>query len=105
MGECHMNNHEKLCNGHGLCSIDPAPEINKARCFCNKGKMGRDCTLEYKEPPKPTNVTGILTAFVITLLVLLIALATLLYIKIKSLNSDQNPYGAFEDQSPVTAAQ
>jgi len=103
--ECHMTSHEHLCSNHGLCSIDITPEINGARCFCNEGKQGDVCDQEYKVKGSSTNVTGILIGFVIGLLILLMGLSVVLYIKIKALNADTNPYGAFEDQEPVTAAQ
>lgn len=102
--ECHLTSHDQLCNGHGLCSIDTSPEINAARCFCNKGKQGDSCSQDFKEPKQTTNVTGILIGLVIGLLVLLTAVSILLYVKIKALNADNNPYGAFEDQQPVSAS-
>ena len=33
-----------LCNGHGVCGFDS--EGGKARCFCNGGYSGPDCTLQ-----------------------------------------------------------
>jgi flagellar basal body-associated protein FliL len=43
-------------------------------------------------------VTAILVTIVILLLMALFALAGVLYVRIKKLNSDDNPYGAFDDQ-------
>lgn len=45
-----------------------------------------------------------MVTIVLVLLVALLAIAGLLYRRIKKLNSDDNPYGAFEDQVPVNAA-
>jgi len=39
-----------------------------------------------------------LVTIVILLLMALFALAGVLYVRIKKLNSDDNPYGAFDDQ-------
>lgn len=101
--ECHGTQHDALCNGHGLCALDSGS--GKARCFCNAGRTGADCEKTMKIPNlTPSSPNGALTAVVVTMLVILIAIGAVLYVRIKHLNSEDNPYGAFEDQQPETAA-
>lgn len=96
--ECHATNHEALCNGHGNCALDLP--TNRARCFCNAGWAGSDCSRAPGQPANPNKTTGILFALVMTFFVVLLGLSAVVYQKIKKLNADDNPYGAFEDQGP-----
>lgn len=95
--ECHSADHSGVCGGHGICAVDTGTK--RSRCFCNAGKGGPDCTLDVEvETGSSSKVTAILVTFVILLLMALVALAGVLYVRIKKLNSDDNPYGAFDDQ-------
>jgi hypothetical protein len=96
--ECHQTDHSQLCSGHGVCAIDQT--IGAARCFCNTGRGGDNCEGAAEPPPEGSSATSVLMTLVIILLVALLGLAAVLYIKIKRLNTEDNPYGAFEDQVP-----
>jgi len=95
--ECHSADHSGVCGGHGICAVDTGTK--RSRCFCNSGKGGSDCTQDVdRETASSGKVTAILVTFVILLLMALFGLAVVLYVRIKKLNSDDNPYGAFDDQ-------
>lgn len=98
--ECHSSTHDKLCTGHGTCSIDRT--LNKARCFCNEGWGGEECNKEMKEfaGPSSSSVNTALFVIVVLLLLVLLYVSYVLFGKIKALNYDSNPYGAM----PVTAS-
>merc|ERR1740130_1414680 len=102
--ECHSSSHTQLCAGHGVCGMDSGS--NRARCFCNDGWGSADCNEEVSEStgPSSSSVNSVLIVFVIILLGLLLGLSYVLYGRIKALNADSNPYGAFEDQVPNSAA-
>lgn len=103
--ECHSGDHDKVCSGHGICAVDTGTRVS--RCFCNEGRTGDDCMTEttdgLDQPPSSYSPTGVLVALTIILLLGLIVLAGVLHLKIKKLNADENPYGAFEDQMPMSA--
>lgn len=104
--QCHTSVHNKVCGGHGICAVDTGTKVS--RCFCNEGYTGTDCLTKTTDgldaPPSTTSVTSILVTFVILLLIALFAIAGVLYVRIKKLNNDDNPYGAFEDQVPISAS-
>lgn len=102
--ECHSPDHRSLCSNHGVCAVDQTAK--KARCFCNKGWSGELCSTSSPESEgdKSNSVTSTLIVFAILLLIALLVVAYVLQAKIRKLNSDDNPYGAFEDQIPHTAA-
>jgi len=77
-----------VCGGHGVCGVDH--DIPSLRCFCNLGKEGTSCSEDITVSKSHAN--GVLTAFVIILLILLLVLAGILYKKIKKLNSDATRY-------------
>jgi len=95
--ECHSSDHSGVCGGHGICAVDTGK--GRSRCFCNLGKGGPDCALDVTpDTGSSGKVTAILVTIVILLLMALFALAGVLYVRIKKLNSDDNPYGAFDDK-------
>jgi len=102
--ECHSKSHQELCSTHGVCGMDSGS--NRARCFCNDGWGGDKCDEAEEESsgPSSSSVNTVLIVFVIILLALLLGLSYVLYGRIKALNADTNPYGAFEDQVPNSAS-
>mmetsp|Transcript_24460 Transcript_24460/g.34533 ORF Transcript_24460/g.34533 Transcript_24460/m.34533 type:complete len:302 (-) Transcript_24460:37-942(-) len=102
--ECHSDDHNTLCNGHGVCAVDKS--LKAARCFCNSGWSGDKCTdeSEVEEGDESNSATSTLMTFAIIFLIALLGLAYVLYVRIKKLNADDNPYGAFDDQIPHTAS-
>jgi len=102
--ECHSKGHQELCSTHGVCGMDSGS--NRARCFCNDGWGGDKCDEAEEESSGPSagSVNSVLIVFVIILLALLLGLSYVLYGRIKALNADTNPYGAFEDQVPNSAS-
>lgn len=92
--ECHTPSHDKVCAGHGICAMDTG--THQARCFCNAGFDGETCeglTTAVPKPQSSTHILSVLTGFVVVLLIGLLALAAVLYIKIKALNSGDYAYG------------
>jgi len=102
--ECHSKSHQELCSTHGVCGMDSGS--NRARCFCNDGWGGDKCDEAEEETsgPSSSSINTVLIVFVIILLALLLGLSYVLYGRIKALNADTNPYGAFEDQVPNSAS-
>lgn len=102
--ECHSDDHSTLCNAHGVCAVDKTAK--RARCFCNQGWSGEHCTDESDvvEGDASNSSTSTLIVFAIIFLIALLGLSYVLYGKIKKLNAEDNPYGAFEDQIPHTAS-
>lgn len=101
--ECHTSDHSSVCGGHGICAVDTG--THKSRCFCNRGKGGVDCTQDVDDsPPSAHKTTTILAVVVLILLSALFAVAYILYVRIKKLNADDNPYGQFNDQVPLSAS-
>ena len=84
--ECHSADGASLCSKHGICAIDST--INAARCFCNKGWMGDRCDTPNPEDQatSSSSVTSALMTLVMILLFALLALAGVLYVKIKKVH-------------------
>lgn len=103
--ECHSEDHLTVCGGHGICAVDTGSL--ESRCFCNEGFTGPTCNAVTKDgvdlPPPTGSVTSVLVVLVCLLLVALLGFSGVLYVKIKKLNAEDNPYGAFEDQVPISA--
>lgn len=97
--ECPVVN-EVLCAGHGVCG--PDNDLKTTRCYCNTGFGGADCS-QAVVPDTNTgssgggHATSVLVAFVIILTIALLAMAVVLYRKIKRLNADDSRYGQLTD--------
>ena len=59
-----------LCNGKGHCAYDT--DIQSARCFCDEGYTGDDCTLTMAETESVKQKSGSLTGLIVTLFILII---------------------------------
>lgn len=91
-----------VCSGHGICQFDS--DANVARCFCNSGRGGSDCTKKVstssnKKSSSAANTT--LIVFIILLLVALIGVSAVLYTKIKTLRADDSSYGQLSEPAAL----
>jgi len=81
------------CGENGMCGVDH--DLQTIRCFCNAGKEGTTCQDDIQQATK-SHANGVLMAFVLILLILLLILAGILYKKIKKLNSDATRYQSLQ---------
>jgi len=91
---------DSLCGGQGLCSVDE--DIGGARCFCYQGHAGSDCS-QTVAMSSSTSPTTVLIAITFTLIALLACMATVLFIKIRKLNTDDSNYGQLKDENSSTS--
>jgi hypothetical protein len=83
--ECPVSNR-KLCSGNGHCAYDY--DNNKAKCFCNHGFGGKDCsTGSSTASGEALNYSPALLGLIITLFVIIAVLVVSIVLMIKQLQS------------------
>lgn len=83
--ECPVANRE-LCGGNGHCSYDD--DKSAARCFCNKGYKGKDCTEKESDSSSSSlNYSPALLGLIITLFVIVCLLVGGLFYMVRQLQA------------------
>jgi hypothetical protein len=97
--ECPVTGDErKACGGNGYCRYDH--DALKARCFCNTGFGGPDCTTDLNSGVDGTIVGLLVTVFIVTLM-LGIALAVV-YRQVRRFRDEGDSYMKLRGQELVT---
>lgn len=103
--ECPVAQRQ-LCGGNGHCSYDY--DKRAARCFCNHGYGGADCTSSDAVVLAPSSYSPALTGLIITLFVIigvLVASVTIMIKQVSAYRDDVSNYqvlkGGDEDEKTV----
>lgn len=84
-----------LCNGKGHCAYDT--DVQSARCFCDTGYTGDDCTLTTSETEAVTQKSSSLTGLIVTLFVLitfLVGAVVVMFKQVRAYKEDNANYMA-----------
>ncbi len=84
-----------LCNAKGHCAYDT--DIQSARCFCDEGYTGDDCSLTMAETQEVAQKSGSLTGLIVTLFVLIVLLVgavLMMYKQVSAYKEDNANYMA-----------
>lgn len=96
--ECPVSNRQ-LCGGAGHCAFDE--DKSSARCFCNKGYTGADCS-QKEDTSTQLNYSPALLGLIITLFVIIIVLVgSIVYMvrQISAYKEDMANYAALQSSS------
>eukprot|EP00602_Paraphysomonas_sp_CaronLab_P006945 CAMPEP_0185024860 /NCGR_PEP_ID=MMETSP1103-20130426/8041_1 /TAXON_ID=36769 /ORGANISM="Paraphysomonas bandaiensis, Strain Caron Lab Isolate" /LENGTH=263 /DNA_ID=CAMNT_0027557931 /DNA_START=200 /DNA_END=991 /DNA_ORIENTATION=+ len=80
--ECPVANRE-LCGGNGHCAYDQ--DKASARCFCNHGYKGKDCSTKSSSSGDDLNYSPALLGLIITLFVIIALLVGGIFLMIRQL--------------------
>jgi len=92
--ECPVSQRQ-LCGGNGHCSYDY--DKHAARCFCNHGFGGADCTKSDAEALAATGYSPALTGLIVTLFVIigvLVAAVVYMFRQVAAYRDDVSNYQA-----------
>lgn len=81
-----------ICSRHGVCDFDA--EARNARCFCNEGWTGNDCSQPAGPAPSGLSATGAVLLTVSLLLIGTLAFLVYLWRRIRGLRLDPSAYGS-----------
>ncbi len=90
--ECPVSNRH-LCGGNGHCAYDS--DLESAKCFCNKGYSGKDCSSSSSSSSSSLNYSPALLGLIITLFViisLLVGSILFMFRQIKAYKEDMANY-------------
>eukprot|EP01036_Dinobryon_divergens_P032646 gene32646-42280_t len=84
--ECPVSKR-RLCGGNGLCAYDS--DKSSARCFCNQGYSGSDCSSSDASQPTTTtlNYSPALLGLIITLFVIILLLIGSLVFMVRQISA------------------
>jgi len=72
-----------LCGGNGYCAYDS--DKSSARCFCNRGFEGVDCTTTTSTAPPPLNYSPALLGLIVTIFVIIGVLGASIVLMIRQM--------------------
>lgn len=95
--ECPVTSR-RLCGGNGHCHYDT--DVGSAKCFCNEGYYGADCSSSSDKTDFMSGYTSALMGLIVTLLVIigvLVGGVVVLVRQISAFKEDVENYRALQD--------